>query len=69
MAMAACNGRPYATIYDALMVRTDGAEPSWAIAYELPSNFGLESGSSGWRGLDLRGEPERQRPAGPPRLP
>ena len=65
MAMAACNGRLYATIYDALMVRTDGPSPSWAIAYELPSNFGLESGSSGWRGLTCVANPSG---SGPPVL-
>ena len=30
MSFAACGGKLYASIYDAIVVRTDGANPSWS---------------------------------------
>jgi len=54
MSFAACGGKLYATIYDAIVVRTDGANPSWQVFYQysgpaLPS--GGSGGNSGFRGL------------------
>jgi hypothetical protein len=31
MSSASCGGKLYATMYDAILVRTDGANPSWQI--------------------------------------
>jgi hypothetical protein len=50
MSFAACGGALYATIYDAVLVRTDGASPSWRIYYQY-SGPALPSSSSGFRGL------------------
>ncbi len=55
MSFAACGGKLYASIYDAIVVRTDGANPSWQTFYQysgpaLPSG-GSGGGSSGFRGL------------------
>jgi hypothetical protein len=50
MSFAACGGKLYASIYDAVVLRTDGANPSWQIFYKY-SGLGLNSGSSGFRGL------------------
>ena len=50
MSFAACGGKLYATIYDAIVVRTDGANPSWQIFYQY-SGPALPSPSSGFRGL------------------
>ena len=50
MSMAACGGKLYATIYDAIMVRTDGANPSWRKFYQY-SGPALPSRSSGFRGI------------------
>ena len=36
MSFAACGGKLYASIYDAIAVRTDGANPSWKIFYQYP---------------------------------
>ena len=33
MSFAACGGKLYASIYDAVVVRTDGVNPSWQIFY------------------------------------
>jgi hypothetical protein len=48
MSFAACGGKLYASIYDAIVVRTDGTNPSWQIFYQGPAP---PSGSSGFRGL------------------
>jgi hypothetical protein len=50
MSFAACGGKLYATIYDAIAVRTDGNKPSWQIYYQY-SGPPLSSESSGFRGL------------------
>ena len=50
MSFAACGGKLYASIYDAIVVRTDGTNPSWQIFYRY-SGPALPSTSSGFRGL------------------
>ena len=50
MSFAACGGKLYATMYDAVLVRADGASPSWKIFYQY-SGPALPSESSGFRGL------------------
>jgi len=50
MSFAACGGKLYASIYDAIVVRTDGANPSWQTFYQY-SGPALNSASSGFRGL------------------
>jgi hypothetical protein len=50
MSFAACGGKLYASIYDAVVVRTDGANPSWQVFYQY-SGPALPSQSSGFRGL------------------
>jgi hypothetical protein len=50
MSFAACGGKLYASIYDAIVVRTDGANPSWNIFYQY-SGPALLPQSSGFRGL------------------
>jgi hypothetical protein len=50
MSFAACGGKLYASIYDAIAVRTDGANPSWQKFYQY-SGPALPSESSGFRGL------------------
>jgi hypothetical protein len=50
MSFAACGGRLYASIYDAIVARTDGENPSWGIFYRY-SGPPLNRHSSGFRGL------------------
>jgi hypothetical protein len=50
MSFAACGGKLYASLYDAILVRTDGANPSWQKLYQY-SGPALPSTSSGFRGL------------------
>ena len=50
MSFAACGGKLYASMYDAILVRTDGANPRWKIFYRY-SGPALPSLSSGFRGL------------------
>jgi hypothetical protein len=50
MSFAACGGKLYASIYDAIVVRKDGTNPSWQIFYQY-SGPALNSASSGFRGL------------------
>jgi hypothetical protein len=50
MSFAACGGKLYASIYDAILVRTDGANPSWRTFYQY-SGPALNPASSGFRGL------------------
>jgi hypothetical protein len=50
MSFAACGGKLYASMYDAILIRTDGASPSWKIFYQY-SGPALPSQSSGFRGL------------------
>jgi hypothetical protein len=50
MSFAACGGKLYASMYDAILVRTDGTSPSWQIYYQY-SGPALSSQSSGFRGL------------------
>ena len=45
MSFAACGGKLYASIYDAIVVRTDGANPSWQTFYQY-SGPALPSGGS-----------------------
>jgi hypothetical protein len=50
MSFAACGGKLYATFYDTIVVRTDGANPSWRRFYQY-SGPALPHNSSGFRGL------------------
>ena len=50
MSFAACGGKLYASIYDTIVVRTDGPNPSWQMFYQY-SGPALPSASSGFRGL------------------
>ncbi len=50
MSFAACGGKLYASIYDAIVVRKDGANPSWSIFHKY-SGPALPAQSSGYRGL------------------
>jgi hypothetical protein len=50
MSFAACGGKLYASIYDAIVVRTDGANPSWRTFYQY-SGPPLPHQSSGFRAL------------------
>ena len=50
MSFASCGGKLYASIYDAIVVRTDGPNPSWQKFYQY-SGPALPSTSSGFRGL------------------
>ena len=50
MSFAACGGKLYATMYDTILVRTDGPSPSWKKFYQY-SGPALPSASSGFRGL------------------
>jgi hypothetical protein len=50
MSFAACGGKLYASIYDAVFVRTDGVTPSWRMFYQY-SGPPLNSASCGFRGL------------------
>jgi hypothetical protein len=50
MKFASCGGKLYASMYDAILVRTDGASPSWQVFYQY-SGPALPSASSGFRGL------------------
>ena len=50
MSFAACGGKLYATMYDTVLVRTDGPSPSWKKFYQY-SGPALPSSSSGFRGL------------------
>jgi hypothetical protein len=49
MSFATCGGKLYASIYDAIVMRTDGANPSWQKLYQYPGT--LPAASSGFRGL------------------
>src|SRR5208282_1079912 len=54
MSFAACGGKLYASVYDAIVVRTDGANPSWQVFYQYSGPALLSGGSggnSGFRGL------------------
>jgi hypothetical protein len=50
MSFAACGGKLYASMYDAILVRTDGTSPSWQTYFQY-SGPALPSQSSGFRGL------------------
>jgi hypothetical protein len=50
MSFAACGGKLYASVYDAIVVRTDGANPTWRTFYQYDGPA-LPSQSSGFRGL------------------
>jgi hypothetical protein len=50
MSFAACGGKLYASIYDTIVVRTDGENPSWRTFHKY-SGPALPSTSSGFRGL------------------
>ena len=49
MAFAACGGKLYASIYDAIVVRADGPNPSWSVLSRYSGTPG--PGTSGFRGL------------------
>ena len=50
MSFAACGGKLYASVYDNVLVRTDGTNPSWHTFHRY-SGPALNSASSGFRGL------------------
>ena len=50
MSFAACGGKLYASIYYAIVVRTDGPNPSWSIVYQY-SGPDVSAVNSGFRGL------------------
>jgi hypothetical protein len=50
MSFAACGGKLYASIYYAVVVRTDGPNPSWSIVYQY-SGPDVSAVNSGFRGL------------------
>ena len=50
MSFAACGGKLYASIYYAIVVRTDGPNPSWSIVYQY-SGSDVSAVNSGFRGL------------------
>ena len=50
MSFAACGGKLYASMYDIILVRTDGTSPSWQTYFQY-SGPALNSQSSGFRGL------------------
>ena len=50
MSFAACAGKLYASIYDTIKVRHDGAKPSWSLYYKYQGPP-LAEHSSGFRGL------------------
>jgi len=50
MSFAACGGKLYASMYNAVLVRADGTSPRWKIFYQY-SGPALPSQSSGFRGL------------------
>jgi hypothetical protein len=50
MGFAACGGKLYASIYYAIVVRTDGPNPSWSIVYQY-SGPDVSAVNSGFRGL------------------
>jgi hypothetical protein len=50
MGFAACGGKLYASVYDTIVVRTDGANPIWQTFYQY-SGPALNPSSSGFRGL------------------
>jgi hypothetical protein len=50
MSFASCGGKLYASAYDAIAVRTDGANPSWRPIYQY-SGPAIPPQSSGFRGL------------------
>jgi hypothetical protein len=50
MSFAACGGKLYASIYDAIVVRTDGPNPSWQTIYKYPGSY-TNPNASGFRGL------------------
>jgi hypothetical protein len=50
MSFATCGGKLYASVYDTIAVRTDGASPSWQTLYQY-TGPALPSSSSGFRGL------------------
>jgi hypothetical protein len=50
MSFAFCSGKLYATYYDSIMVRTDGANPSWTTIYKYPGSYPNPQ-ASGYRGL------------------
>jgi hypothetical protein len=52
MAFAACGGKLYVTNYDAIFVRTDGTNPSWAMYYVYSGPpLANPAQNSGFRGL------------------
>ena len=55
MSFAACGGKLYASIYDAIVVRTDGASPSWQIFYRY-SGPALSSAEQRISRPDLRAQ-------------
>ena len=64
MSMIECNGKLYASFFKAILVRNDGASPSWTNYYEAPVNDPTTNpASSGFRGLQC--VPDPANPGGP----
>jgi hypothetical protein len=53
MSFADCGGNLYASLFNTIIIRTDGVSPSWSLYAQVPSSVWstLPSGSSGFRGL------------------
>ena len=56
MSFAACGGKLYASVYTAIEVRTDGANPSWQLYYQYPGSY-TNPNASGFRGLTCVAQP------------
>ncbi len=50
-------GPLYASIFNTIVMRTDGANPSWSLSYTYPGGASLPNGTSGFRGLTCVAQP------------
>jgi hypothetical protein len=57
MSFASCGGNLYASIFNTIVMRTDGANPSWSLSYTYPGGASLPNGTSGFRGLTCVAQP------------
>jgi hypothetical protein len=57
MSFASCGGNLYASIFNTIVLRTDGANPSWGSVYTYPDYANWPTGSSGFRGLTCVPQP------------
>jgi hypothetical protein len=56
--MAECNGRLYASVYNAIYERQDGPQASWSPMWRYDPQSPFENGSSGLRGLTAIPNPD-----------